>query len=103
MMYQPQKRFFFNALGNWIESSEWFPVEFNVPDALSSFGQGVSNFGSNLGQGLPFINRLPSNVRPRPLGYVVLMPVQEQLGMTRKLNYNPFDGDDGSNSFPAYP
>lgn len=36
-------RIFWNALGNFISSIEWLPIEINVPETLSSMVQGVSS------------------------------------------------------------
>lgn len=36
-------RLFWNALGTFIDDSEWFPIEFNVPDIIQGIGQGIGS------------------------------------------------------------
>lgn len=36
-------RIFFDALSSFISNSEWFPLELNVPDTISSVADGVSS------------------------------------------------------------
>lgn len=38
-------------IGNWIQSSEWFPVEINVPDTFASVGNGIGTLATNVGNG----------------------------------------------------
>ncbi|KAJ8974859.1 hypothetical protein NQ317_001957 [Molorchus minor] len=62
MPYPPppfQTRGPFDFIGNWIQSSEWFPVEINVPDTVSSIGNGVGTFATNVGSGF---NNFAQNV-----------------------------------------
>nr|CAI5867356.1 unnamed protein product [Callosobruchus analis] len=37
-------------IGNWIASSDWFPIEVNVPDIFSHIGSGVGNVAQTVGQ-----------------------------------------------------
>ncbi|CAH1983921.1 unnamed protein product [Acanthoscelides obtectus] len=37
-------------IGNWIDSSDWFPIEVNVPDVFSNIGSGVGNVAQTVGQ-----------------------------------------------------
>lgn len=96
-------------IGGWIQGSEWFPIEINVPDTISGFGQNVANVGQGISSGfmnltsgfgnwfqqLPFFNRITSQFAPRPFKYYVLMPVKSVV-------YNPFDNS-VSNFIPMYP
>ncbi|KAJ8961183.1 hypothetical protein NQ318_008865 [Aromia moschata] len=47
----PQSKGPFDFLGNWIQSSDWFPVEINVPDTITGVGNGVGSFATNVGNG----------------------------------------------------
>nr|CAH7713174.1 unnamed protein product [Callosobruchus chinensis] len=37
-------------IGNWIASSDWFPIEVNVPDIFNNIGSGVGNVAQTVGQ-----------------------------------------------------
>lgn len=41
-----QGRIFWDSIGNFISTSEWFPLEMNVPDTISTIGQGLNNMWS---------------------------------------------------------
>lgn len=41
-------RIFFNAITSFIMSSDWFPIEFNVPDTISTLAEGTSSMWSGL-------------------------------------------------------
>lgn len=41
-------RIFGSYIGDFISGSDWFPIEFNVPDILSGFGSGLSSMWSYL-------------------------------------------------------
>lgn len=36
-------RIFFDAIGNFISTSEYFPLELNVPDTIATVGQGLND------------------------------------------------------------
>ncbi|CAH0558233.1 unnamed protein product [Brassicogethes aeneus] len=36
-------------IGDWINGSEWFPVELNVPDSFAAIGNGIQGFGNGIG------------------------------------------------------
>lgn len=36
-------RLFWDALGTWIDDSEWFPIEINIPDVIQGIGQGIGS------------------------------------------------------------
>lgn len=40
-----------NWIHNWIQSSDWFPIEINVPDTFSNVGAGFQSFTQNVGNG----------------------------------------------------
>lgn len=51
--------------------TEWLPIEINVPDTVNSVSSGIQNFF----QQIPFINRVISQERPRPL-YILFVPIR---------------------------
>lgn len=69
----------FDFIGNWIQGSEWFPIEINVPDTfgavgnavgvvaqgVGTFAQGVgsniSGFAQNVGQGFQSLSQNVGN------------------------------------------
>ena len=93
-------------IGSWIQSSEWFPIEINIPDTISAIGSGLStgfmNFSDAFGnwiQGLPFFNRFVAHSPQKPYAqhvWMVPMPVR------RGVQFNPYDGMD-NNIVPMYP
>ncbi|VEN59517.1 unnamed protein product [Callosobruchus maculatus] len=40
----------YHFIGNWIASSDWFPIEVNVPDIFNNIGSGVGNVAQTVGQ-----------------------------------------------------
>lgn len=87
-------------------NTEWLPIEINVPDTINSISTGFQDFV----QQLPFINRIISQERPRPMHqYIVFVPVQSLKLKQQQMNsqqgnnqlYEPFDNF--ANKFPAYP
>lgn len=91
-----------DLIGSWIQNSEWFPIEINVPDLISSFGNGISSGFMNLSdafgswiQGIPLFDRFTSQSKPRPFKYIIFVPVKDQG------QFNPFDSS--VNYVPMYP
>lgn len=41
-------RIFYDALSSFISSSEWFPLELNVPDTIASVADGVSSLWTTM-------------------------------------------------------
>ncbi|XP_045470693.1 uncharacterized protein LOC123677979 isoform X2 [Harmonia axyridis] len=86
-------------IAGWIQNSQFFPIEVNVPQVVSNVSSGVQQFGQNVGQGIqtvgqnvgqnfqnwmsslgqrfPIINRLPiignNNAKP-PQKFFLLKP-----------------------------
>lgn len=82
-------------------NTEWLPIEINVPDTINSISSGFQNFA----QQIPFINRVISQERPRPL--LVFVPVNTFRVKTLQPNkpnddfYGPYENF--ANKFPLYP
>lgn len=62
-------RLFWDALGTFIDDSEWFPIEFNVPDIIKGIGEGigsmynyVSTWASMAGSSTVVKDEIPSNI-----------------------------------------
>lgn len=62
-------RLFWNALGTFIDDSEWFPIEINVPDIIKGIGEGigsmynyVSTWASMAGSSTVVKDEIPSNI-----------------------------------------
>lgn len=90
---------------------EWLPIEINVPDTIRNLTSNFQNTAGSFVQRIPFINRFVSQERPRPLPYVILVPVNEIQEDNTKYenfdnnnNYNSVDDDDDVNNIlPLYP
>lgn len=87
-------------IAGWIQNSQFFPIEVNVPQVISNVSSGVQQFGQNVGQGIqtvgqnvgqgfqtwmaaigqrfPIVNRLPiignQNNQNAPQKLFVLLP-----------------------------
>lgn len=82
-------------------NTEWLPIEINVPDTINSISSGIQNFA----QQFPWINRIISQERPRPLHqYIVFVPVNT-IKVNHQQNNNEFYGpfNNFANKFPMYP
>ncbi|XP_044750256.1 uncharacterized protein LOC123310703 isoform X2 [Coccinella septempunctata] len=92
-------------IAGWIQNSQFFPIEVNVPQIISNVtsgvqgigqnvgqglqtvgqnvGQGLQNWASSLGQRFPIINRLPiigSQINQNQMTtqkFLVMMPVKK--------------------------
>lgn len=47
--YQAQLKGPLSFIGDWINNSDWFPIEINVPDTFGAIGNGLQGFGNNVG------------------------------------------------------
>lgn len=73
-------------IGNWIQSSEWFPIEVNVPDTFAAVGNGVSSFANNIGSGFQTFTQNAGNafqnfaqgLSQRPIIGAIVRPIQGQ-------------------------
>lgn len=36
-------------IGDWIQGSDWFPIEINVPDTFGAIGNGIGNVAQSVG------------------------------------------------------
>ncbi|KAL3282295.1 hypothetical protein HHI36_005484 [Cryptolaemus montrouzieri] len=96
-------------IASWIQNSQFFPIEINVPDLISNasngiqnVGQGIQSFGQNLSQGyqtwitnlgerFPIINRLP------------IPGLQQNQGNQKYLILIPLEGEQNSNQVVSKP
>lgn len=79
-------------------NTEWLPIEINVPDTINSISSGLQNFA----QQIPFINRVISQERPRPL--LIFVPIKVKTPQQNKPDdefYGPYENF--ANKFPLYP
>lgn len=49
----------FDFIGNWIQGSDWFPIEINVPDTFGAVGNVVGNVAQGVGS---FAQGVGSNI-----------------------------------------
>lgn len=93
-------------------SIEWLPIEINVPDTIGSIVSNFQNTAGNIIQRIPFINRFVSPEEPRPLPYIVLVPLKQGYqvmpeepqddGSIKNVEYfSPFGVS--ASRFPMYP
>lgn len=96
-------------IAGWIQNSQFFPVEINIPEVISNVSNGVQQFGQNIGQGIqsagqnvgqglqtwisnlgqrfPIINRVPflgnQNHQLAPQKVLVFIPPKKSNDLNR--------------------
>ncbi|XP_017784493.1 PREDICTED: uncharacterized protein LOC108568090 [Nicrophorus vespilloides] len=71
------QRGIWDVVGNWIQGSDWFPIQINIPQTFGSIGNGIMTFANGIVQRIPFINNRPEVVRPRPHNYMIVVPLHK--------------------------